>query len=164
MKRYGDPLSGSTYKGEPNRFYEDVVLQYEGDECLIWPYAKGGQAARLSVFGKLRVVPRMVCEVVNGPPPSDEYEAAHECGNGHLGCVTKRHLSWKTPAGNAADRYIHGTQRFGESSPKSKITEDDVIEIRSLFGKETQVAIAKRYGLNQSTISVIQARKTWQHV
>lgn len=161
MKRYGDPLAGNTYIGEPRKFYEETVLAYEGDECLIWPYAKGGRAARLSQNGRLQVVPRMVCEAVNGSPPTPDHEAAHECGNGHLGCVTKRHLSWKTSAENAADRFVHGTQQMGENHPKAKLTAIDVKEIRSLKGIETQVSLAKRFKINQATVSSIQLGKSW---
>ncbi|WP_292637037.1 hypothetical protein [Mesorhizobium sp.] len=55
--------------------------------------------------GKCRRVSRLVCEEVHGPPPSPDHEAAHSCDNGDLGCATKRHLSWKTPKENTADKF-----------------------------------------------------------
>ena len=53
----------------------------------------------------------------------------------------------------------------GSANGRSKLTEDKVREIRILLaGGETQVAIAKRYGVSQVQISCIKLGKTWGHV
>lgn len=39
----GDPSAdrpARSNKGEAQRFFREVVLTYEGDECLIWPYSR----------------------------------------------------------------------------------------------------------------------------
>lgn len=98
--------------GTAMRYLVDVVLRYEGDECTIWPFTRNDRGyARTRWNGKLRNVCRMICEKVNGPPPTRVHQAAHSCGNGHLGCVTKRHLSWKSPQENSDDKYVHGSLR-----------------------------------------------------
>lgn len=153
-----------TVKGEPRRFYEEVVLKYEGDECLRWPFGNGG---RRSGYGKMHTptgpigVHRVLCEAVNGPPPTPEHEAAHSCGNGHLRCVTKRHLSWKTRAENAADRLIHGTHSAGEKNGNARLTEAQVREILAIRGTTSQASIARRYGVTPQTIYEIYKGKTW---
>ena len=38
FKRHGGPLSGAISKGEAQRYFNEVVLPYDGDECLLWPY------------------------------------------------------------------------------------------------------------------------------
>jgi len=39
--RYGDPLTPKkTTPGALQRFYTEVVLTYDGDDCLIWPYCR----------------------------------------------------------------------------------------------------------------------------
>ncbi len=164
-RRHGDPLKGRTADGEPPHYFRDVVLSYEGDECLKWPYAKSSSGyGKLWVDGRLQVVARLICERVNGPPPTPEHEAAHSCGNGHEGCVTKRHLSWKTPKENSTDQLVHGTRLRGSRQNGAKLTEDHVREIRGLKGKMLQREIAVQFGISQRNISNIHAGKIWAHL
>lgn len=166
-KLYGDPLAGRTPDGEASEYYRTVVMNYEGAECLIWPYAgtnSGSGYGRLLKDGRLAVVSRLLCEETYGPPPTPEHEAAHSCGKGHEGCVTKGHLSWKSPTENSADRVVHGTDNRGENHPLSKLTENAVREIIALKGKEAQKVTAKRYGVNPHLISSVQTRRAWAWV
>lgn len=66
-------------------------------------------AAQINLGGRSVIVARMVCEEVNGPPPTPAHQAAHSCGKGHLGCITPQHLRWATQVENEADKLIHGT-------------------------------------------------------
>lgn len=137
------------------------------DECVFWPFGRtsDGIAYRTNGFQFSGAVPREVCWIVNGPPPEPHYHAAHSCGNGHLGCVSSRHLSWKTPKENTSDKWGHGTMLLGETHPNSKFTDTDIIDIRaSLEGGETGRSVAARYGVTPSTISHIRLRKTWRHI
>lgn len=163
--RYGDALGGSTEKGDPLKFYNDIVLKYDGEECLTWPYAlnRDGYGA-MTIDGKTSAVSRFLCEDFNGKAPSSKHVAAHECGNGHLECVSKRHISWKTQAENQADRILHGTHSRGERNSNSKLTEQQVKEILSLEGKETRRVIADRYGVTPAAIYCIHARLNWRWV
>lgn len=104
--RYGDPLGGRTSRGDVEKFYRDVVIKYEGDECLSWPYAATDGYGVMGHNGKKVLVSRRVCEEVNGPAPTPGHHAAHSCGKGHLGCVAKGHLSWKTPFENNQDNHV----------------------------------------------------------
>src|SRR3972149_10759839 len=82
----------------------------EDGPCLIWPFSTNGTGyGRLGVDGKGYYAHRYMCELVNGPPPTPDHEASHDCGNGHLGCVHPRHLEWKTASENHLDRRRHGT-------------------------------------------------------
>jgi hypothetical protein len=137
-------------------------MPYDGDECLIWPYStKGHGYAVFKVDGKQCMVTRFICEKEHGPPPTAKHQAAHSCGKGHLACVTKRHLSWKTPAENSADRNIHGTDNRGEKNGSAKLTEPDVDKIRSLKGAMSQRAIARLFGVTPPTIGSIHRGKAW---
>lgn len=159
--RHGDPLAGGTMYGEPQKYFHEVVLQYDGDECLIWPYGTSNGYGTMNVDGAMRVVARLVCEEEYGPPPTSKHEAAHACGRGDHGCVTKNHLRWDTRAGNFADKIEHGTSGRGERSNLAKLTERQVLDIRRLGGSITQRDLAARYGVDQSTISDIIRRKSW---
>ena len=159
---YGDPLGSKPRSlGKAQRFLRDVVLTDERgaeDPCLIWPFARTG-AGYAQV--KKSYVARIACEEANGPPPTPKHDAAHNCGKGHLGCVTKSHLRWATRIENMADTLIHGTRSRGEHRPTAKLTEADVLEIRDLCGHSFQRDIAERFGVSVPTVSAIQARKSW---
>lgn len=161
--KYGDPVAGKTFAGEPEKFYQ-TILVHQGEECLIWPYGKSAQGYGLIHRGRVRGgVHRFVCEDIHGPPQAGMY-AAHECGNGHLGCVNPKHLSWKTPKENQADRLAHGTKLFGEKIKFSKLSETQVREILLLTGSEPRVKTAKKYGVSYDAILKVQTRKSWTHI
>ena len=165
-QRYGDPLGGrSTYRGSVARYFHEVVLTYEGDACLFWPFAKSKTGyARMRHGGHNRMVSRVVCECVNGPPPSPTHEAAHSCGNGHLGCVAKHHLRWATSKENKNDMKLHGTTARGERHAFAKLTEADARAIIALRGKLKQREIADQFSVNRSVISRIHTGIRWGHL
>lgn len=162
VRKHGDPYGGGTTPGEPLRYLNEIVLLYEGDECLSWPFGKiTAGYGTIHFDGRLCLVSRVVCERVHGPPPTPEHEAAHSCGKGHEGCVAKRHLSWKTSAENKADQLIHGTRPRGSKHGNAKLSNSDVIKIRSLRGKAKQADIAHWFGVDKSVISRVQSGKRW---
>lgn len=61
----------------------------------------------IRIDGVMCRVHRLVCIRRHGPPPTDDLEAAHSCGN--AGCVNPRHIRWATRFENAADKKLHGT-------------------------------------------------------
>lgn len=162
LLRRGTTATIKASPGVTKAYMENVVIPYKGDDCLRWPFATNKGWAKISKSehhsGNLC---RYVCSVVHGPPPTPEHHAAHSCGNGDEGCCTPNHLSWKTATENAADKLIHGTSPRGENCGTAKLTAEQVIEIRSLLGKEFQREIAKRYGVSQGLISRIAVGKAW---
>ncbi|NNU70378.1 hypothetical protein G9X67_34550 [Rhizobium sp. WYCCWR 11152] len=164
--KYGDPLFTKTSPGGyVQKYFEEVVCQYEGDDCLIWPYSRSGSSKGYASFwhnGKTSLVCRVVCEKANGAPPKNNH-AAHTCGNGHLGCVTKRHLSWKTVKENSEDKIAHGTRRAGQENGNSKLTESDVLAILTASGV-SHSQLARQYGVSQPLISKIRRREMWKHL
>lgn len=116
--RYGDPTKGRIPQGEAFRYLTEIVLNFDRKECLTWPYGRDSSGyGRVWIGDKAENVCRVVCTEEFGPPSSPDLQAAHSCGKGHLGCVSKRHLSWKTPAENSADRTAHGTVYRGGNKP-----------------------------------------------
>ena len=125
LRKHGDPLGGPPFrarKGEIGLFFEKAIT-YTGDDCLPWPFARNSAGyGHFSHKGKDKLASRHVCEAVNGNAPKDLPEAAHTCGNGHMGCVNGRHLAWKDRSGNASDMTIHGTSQSGAKMWMVKLT------------------------------------------
>ncbi|TBG78586.1 hypothetical protein ELG76_04010 [Rhizobium leguminosarum] len=160
--KHGNPLGGRTPRGELLRFINEVVLRHFGEDCLAWPFSKGGTGYGLiKIDGKMVGAHRYVCELAHGEPPTPEHHAAHSCGRGHEGCIAPEHLSWKTPAQNHADKLIHGTHNRGERQGQSKLTEGAVREILAKKGFESQRKLAKRFDVAQSTIAYIHTGRNW---
>jgi hypothetical protein len=144
------------------RWIHGFALHHDSDECLIWPFCKSSKGyGRIWNAGKEVVVSRYVCELVHGSPPTPEHEAAHSCGNGDEGCVSPSHLSWKTSAGNAADKLSHGTHIRGERHASAKLTENEALAIMALKGADTQRNLAERFGVSRQAISKIHTGHNW---
>lgn len=139
---------------------------YQGDDCLIWPFARDtlrghGHLGFTDEAGKhvTKKAHRLMCEMAHGAPPASFYEAAHECGNGHLGCVNPRHLSWKTRSQNQLDRRKHGTANKSPNGGRTRLTPEQIAEIRALKGQITPALLAPRYGMKRGGIEYWQNSK-----
>lgn len=129
---------------------------YQGNDCLKWPFterADGYGAVRYQ--NKTHFAHRLMCELAHGEPPKG-LVACHSCGNGHLGCVNPRHLSWKTQKENWADRKAHGVP---VNSNRGRLTYAERMKIRELRGVKTQAVLAEMFGVARSTIGCIQRRE-----
>lgn len=167
QRQYGSPTATKLRIGEIQKFYEEVVLPYQGDDCLIWPYTRSIPGyGQMAFKGRRHNVSRLACMHHHGPPPTDTHQAAHNCGGGRNGCVNPKHVEWKTPSENMADKVIHGTDNRGEKNYRSKLTKELVLEIVRLKDVDIklrggQKAIAKRYGIDQSTVSDLWTGRRW---
>lgn len=159
--RHGDALKkAGAANGEALAFMNDVVLPYTGQLCLEWPFAKN--RAGYPVFGRSSGT-RYLCETLYGPPPTKKYEAAHSCGN--PGCISPRHLSWKTHKDNEADKIVHGTQVRGVQAWNAVLTEEKVCEIKVLLRSGYgSTEISRKTGFHKSTIDNIKSGSCWAWV
>lgn len=138
---------------------------HDGLDCLIWPFKDDGSGRGAISVGKVRMTaPRYMCLIAHGEPPTKEHQAAHSCGNGHLGCMNQAHLSWKTPLENQADRKLHGTHMEGVSHPLAKMTAETVLQILALKGVMRQKDIAALFGVDKGTVSNIMTGRQWASV
>jgi hypothetical protein len=133
-----------------------------GDECLPWPGTRNWNGyGTLGVEGKLCYAHRVMCELVNGPPPTPKHVAAHSCHNGGDGCVHPQHLNWKTPRENLLERRAAGTltkkRWYGKNGTTLPV--EHVAKIIELKGKLNQREIGKMFGISYQHVSVIQRQK-----
>lgn len=85
----------------------------------------------------------------------------HRCDN--RACINPDHLFLGTNSENMADMTAKGRQARGTSNARAKLTEADVLAIRSASGI-TQQKLAKQYGVGQILISRIRRGKLWAHL
>ena len=146
--------------GELLRWITALLAEPPTDACQTgWPYSRNTNGYPVVTWqGKRRLAHHVVLELTGRPRPANR-DARHLCGNGHLGCLNRRHLEWGTTTQNMADRVTHGTSNRGERCGSVKLTEADVRAIRA--STEPQSVIAGRYGVHQVTISLIKRRVNW---
>lgn len=138
-------------KGAAIRWIRDHA-GYQGDDCLMWPFRGPNGYGVFGYLGKQYYAHRYMCELVKGPPPTPEHEAAHSCGRGQFGCVNPCHLSWKTPSDNQRDRRLHGTKSSGG---RGRLTDEQAAQIRALRGAMPQREIAAMFNTSRANVSLI---------
>lgn len=150
-------------KGEILQYLNTVVLPYDGEDCLTWPFARTKpNGPGVMVFrGRNTLVARVVCTLVRGEPPTSKHEAAHSCGKGHEACCNPHHLRWATRTENMHDKIAHGTVSRGEGHGRSKLTEQQAREILAMKGRLAPKAIASMYGLHPHYVSDILGGRKW---
>lgn len=112
LYRNGDPLA-TRRRAKANDYLRDVVLKYEGDDCLIWPFCRSKKGyGWIHYKGHGMLISRAVCFERYGEPPSPDYEGAHSCGKGTSGCCNPKHVRWATQAENMDDRFPSRTSKI----------------------------------------------------
>lgn len=124
---------------------------------------RGGYAAvtlRNSDGAERRVgVHTLVLEAFVGPCPQG-CEARHL--NGVADDNALRNLAWGTPLVNAADRDAHGTTARGERHGCAKLSDSQVLTIRS--DSRPRRVIAAAYEVSYETVWLIQSGRSWKHL
>ena len=146
-------------EGKPLQFLIDNV-NYESDECLIWPYGKFAEG-----YGCIRLsngsyhAHRKMLELTAGPPPSPDMLTIHlpvVCHN--RACVSPRHLRWGTVTDNARDKLLDGTS-------SRKLSDNQVREILALKGQGYPCwQVAEWYYAIRQTIGDIWCGRRYRHL
>lgn len=136
-------------------------MDHHSEQCLRWPFNYDGNVGRGRVFYQDANwwAHRLMCTLVNGPAPEDKPQTAHSCGNGHMGCVNPRHLSWSDQSENHKDRRRHGTARTNPFGGRSRLTIEQIEAIRALKGKQPQMATARQFGISHANVRYWQGER-----
>lgn len=161
-KKYGNPFAGRVINGEPLKWLFALV-DHEGQDCVPWPYGRISGYGSVYYEGRNQITSRLMCRLAHGEPPHEGMDAAHSCGNGHLGCVNPNHLRWATRAENAIEAIEHKSINKGRGPSLAKLSQDDVWDIRKLLSDAplSQREIGEQFGVSASTISSIANGRTW---
>jgi HNH endonuclease len=156
-------------RGDEARFWNKVQKLTEPDSCWIWIGAEDKNG-----YGKFKVssngkdihirAHRYSWELFIGRKTSSKFLLCHHCDNPR--CVNPHHLFLGTNQDNADDCVSKQRHGFGEKNGASKLTEQQVLEIKRLYHNQqtTIVSLATRYNCGKSTISDIVINKTWKHL
>ena len=149
-----------------DRFWSFVNVSGPND-CWLWT----GTTANYPIYyqnNKQYYAHRLICEHYHGDMSG--LVTRHLCGNAL--CVNPSHLTPGSQAENNRDKVLHGTTNKGKkcpwiinkgkSNPNAKLTEQDVLDIRS-SDKKTKV-LAEHYNLGQEQIRRIKRRDMWTHI
>jgi hypothetical protein len=103
------------------------------------------------------VASRYIWTLLKGPIP-DGLLVLHDCDN--KPCVNPSHLYVGTDHDNRVD-YI---TRVGDARTQAKLTEAQVIQIRSLYPGLNYNRLAKQFGVSRGHVKNIIQRKVWSWV
>jgi hypothetical protein len=143
----------------PARFWEKVA---KTDGCWYW------LGARISKgYGTFRSGPRIEkahrysWQLHFGPIPAGLH-VLHHCDV--PACVRPAHLWLGTNSDNMADRCQKGRQAQGRGICHSRLTVDQVHEIRARAVRGNYHALAREYGVDATSVGNVVRRETWRSI
>lgn len=165
-------------------FEDGYWVSENGNIWTVWMLHSGNRKRRQAEWRRLKPIPdsqgylsvkvnrvnlkihRIVLEAFVGPCP-DGMECRHLDGNfsnNRLG-----NLCWGTKLENWQDKIRHGRDNvghnFGERNGNSRLTVNDVLEIRRLYRLGVGPRkLAAQFGVNRNHIRHIAIGKKWGHI
>ena len=128
--------------------------------CWIWTGASNSLGyGVVQIHHKKIKAHRYSWEINYGPIPAG-MEVCHFCDT--PACVNPHHLFLGKHKDNMADMVMKKRSAKGEKHSQAKLTEVDVLKIRS--DNRPDSIIAKDYDVKREMISNIQRRSSWKHI
>lgn len=115
----------------------------------------------VALRGQSRTLHSLVAEAFLGPRPAGMH-VRHLDGKKSNYAI--ENLAYGTPAENRADSDRHGVSPRGSKYRSAKLNEEKARTIRSLKGKVSQAALARRYRVSPAAVQAVHDGRTWTHV
>lgn len=126
----------------------------DSDGYLLVSLCKNGKAEKLKMH-------RLVAQTFI-PNPDNKPDVNHKAVDGDKTNICVFNLEWNTRAENMKHAKENNFMAKGEKHVNSKLTEKDILEIRS--SKLTHRELGVIYGVNRGTITKITNNYRWAHI
>lgn len=146
------------------RFWKKVDIKGE-DDCWNWKNGKIRDGYGMFWLETGNVRAHKLAYILTYGDIDDSLVIMHKCDN--PSCCNPRHLQPGTQMQNVHDCMKKGRRRvvFGESRSNSKLTNEDVMEIRRRYDNgESGREIAKSIGMSRWHVTQIARREAWTHI
>lgn len=162
-KLHGDPLAEVRPQGQAQAFLQSVLdgtAPRESNGCILWPFALRRGYAQINRGGSPVGVGLVVLEHFAGPRPSPAHSQGHAphdvCGRRH--CVAPEHLTWQSPAEQAAQQRADGTwsppPRVAGEKQHLAVPAGVVREaVQRVKAGESHAAVARALGVSRPAVS-----------
>jgi HNH endonuclease len=147
----------------PNDHIRDFIAENANNSgCWEWPGAQDKDGyCRTKLSGRTAIAHRAVYTIAKGEIPKG-LNLLHRCDNPP--CCNPDHLFPGTQKQNCEDAKAKDRHSRGERNGVSKLTDDDVRFIRANAAIMSQMDLARRFNIRQSSIWSIINRRQWKHV
>lgn len=145
------------------RFWNKVDI---GSDASCWEWLgtiNSNGYGTISVANGTESSHRVAWELANGSIPNGLL-IRHLCHNPP--CCNPKHLALGNAYQNAQDMVQSGRSLKGERATNSKLTEEQVLDIRARFdnGSLTSTYFSNLYGVAPNTVMSVIHRRTWTHI
>ena len=152
-------------KNLPDRERFDQKVSRSGDtSCWPWQGYRRESGHGVAVVEGVRIPAAAAALIFAGKPrPNDEAMALHRCDRPE--CVNPKHLYWGDYQSNSDDAWARGRHAVAEDRPASRLTNDQVIEIRQRYADgEGGPKLAEEFGIARPTLYQITSGNKWKSV
>lgn len=147
-------------QGTDKRRFQRFVYESDPEKCWDWQSTRNRAGyGKFWLNGRTDLAHRVSYRISNGEIPAGLH-IRHTCDN--RACVNPAHLLVGTVLDNARDALERGHYRRGGANGRAKLTIEQVDQIRRGWADgETQVAMARRFGVSPSAIQWILNGRNW---
>ncbi len=133
-------------------------------DCHLWTASTAGKGyGQIKIPGtRKQIYAHVLSYMIHKGEVPEGVQVRHSCDTPR--CVNPGHLLLGSSADNHQDMVDRKRSTFGERNPRAKLTEEQVVEIRTLNAQDVpRTEIAERFGLHPMSVARIVRGDAWTH-